>query len=755
MTLRTHDLLQALALTLLLATAASATAAVPGTVAIQGRLSTAGGGAVTDGTYGLKLALYAAKDSKDPLWNDVAPVEIQSGMFSYALGSNKALPLTVLDAAGAGWLGVAVASDPELPRVPLHAVVYARRAAVAGALACSGCITADNLAKDALSASFPWAASDKAGGDAIKAQSAALATDLQCTGCVSISELKIDGDLDLGGNGLKAKLLMADKITVGSVLASNLSGDGSNITGLKLPTGKCGDGEVVHGIAADGSLICISGGGALPADGLFAVSNGQLTTVFSASQGMGDPVAIKDNDPIGVSSIAVVPDVGSVKSLSISIDVANSDISGLTVTLFDPDNKAYVLYDKSGSGKVLKSSWPAPSKTVSGDLEAWKGKNPKGTWRLKVLDLKAGPGGDDGAINGFTVTVTWLSNTKVGATGVFEARNGFIMQTGAKAPAECSEGNAGRTWFDSNDPALFICDGADWRMFVPVPMCGNTKVNKGEECDDGNVKDGDGCTSKCLKNVCGDGIVHINVEQCDDGNVKDGDDCPSDCKLPAGLDPKNPVESCAAALKAGQTKDGDYWLKWGAMGAPIKVWCDQNSTFGTATKGGWMLYCGKNKSTIASATCGNGSVPWAKMQNVDYHAHVQVSPNNGWWMTIETNVPITNVPTKCNARMIVKSDIGNWGKTDSGWMNNLGSGPPCGGSGGCWWGYQSQCNYGGIHLRSDGSGYTGTDTMANGWTQITHGGGLGAKGGYSGGKHTSFGAGGTSGSPADWYGYVR
>ncbi len=36
---------------------------------------------------------------------------------------------------------------------------------------------------------------------------------------------------------------------------------------------------------------------------------------------------------------------------------------------------------------------------------------------------------------------------------------------------------------------------------TPAPVCGNGKQEKGEECDDGNTKDGDGCTSKCAYEV--------------------------------------------------------------------------------------------------------------------------------------------------------------------------------------------------------------------------------------------------------------
>lgn len=70
--------------------------------------------------------------------------------------------------------------------------------------------------------------------------------------------------------------------------------------------------------------------------------------------------------------------------------------------------------------------------------------------------------------------------------------------------------------------------------------------SKSEECDDGNVNDGDGCSSTCrVENgmacsggslssvdqcgeVCGDG-KKMPREACDDGNREDGDGCMKDC----------------------------------------------------------------------------------------------------------------------------------------------------------------------------------------------------------------------------------
>ena len=71
---------------------------------------------------------------------------------------------------------------------------------------------------------------------------------------------------------------------------------------------------------------------------------------------------------------------------------------------------------------------------------------------------------------------------------------------------------------------------------------GDGVVQTAEQCDDGNVENGDGCSaggeiehgfycqnepSECASE-CGDGITASN-EQCDDGNDSDGDNCSTVC----------------------------------------------------------------------------------------------------------------------------------------------------------------------------------------------------------------------------------
>ena len=62
----------------------------------------------------------------------------------------------------------------------------------------------------------------------------------------------------------------------------------------------------------------------------------------------------------------------------------------------------------------------------------------------------------------------------------------------------------------------------------PEPICGNGKLEDGEECDDGeaNADEPDACRADCVLPTCGDGIVDTD-EECD----SEATDCLRDCTL--------------------------------------------------------------------------------------------------------------------------------------------------------------------------------------------------------------------------------
>ena len=458
--------------------------ASPATVAVEGRLQAANGAAVADGNYALTFSLFAAASGGQAFWSEAAPaVAVKGGAFRHALGSIKALNPSVLGTPAQVWLAIQVANEPELGRSRVHAGAFARRAAIA--------------------------------------------QEVQCTGCVSVLALKADGDLDLGGNALKAKLLNTASIQALSINGQAFSGDGSKLTGIKLPAGSCGAGKVAVGIQADGKLNCVNAGGASAA--LEQLSGGLLTTAYAQPvASKNTPKAIEDNNPIGTIDEITVPDIGAVKKLTVTLKISNSDLSGVEVVLYDPANTPYVLH-KGAPGKLLEATYPEPDKTVSGDLSAWTGKNPKGKWRLRVIDGKFLNNKTDGALEAWSIDILANVSKQITSLGSFVTAGGFTQPGSSGPPFACTTETIGHMYFDTKLKSLFYCDG-DWRRLLAKPLCGNKIINGGETCDDGNTKDGDGCTASCQKNVCGDGVLWPAQEECDDGNKNDGDACNNKCK---------------------------------------------------------------------------------------------------------------------------------------------------------------------------------------------------------------------------------
>jgi len=70
---------------------------------------------------------------------------------------------------------------------------------------------------------------------------------------------------------------------------------------------------------------------------------------------------------------------------------------------------------------------------------------------------------------------------------------------------------------------------------ITVTICGNSIVETGEQCDDGNIVSGDGCSSSCQTEgpICGNSTVETG-EQCDDGNTNSGDGCSATCQTEGG-----------------------------------------------------------------------------------------------------------------------------------------------------------------------------------------------------------------------------
>ncbi|MCB9737970.1 MAG: hypothetical protein H6747_01805 [Deltaproteobacteria bacterium] len=551
--------------TLAVATLVSATlmapqifAAAPGRTVVEGVLS-ASGGPAADGEYALSFAVYDGKEAQSAaLTVPVAKVAVVGGRFAATLPLDAAAAAK-LAALADPWLGVTVGSDPELPRQAMGAAPYAL---VAGSVGCVGCVGGDTLANGSIAAAklgFNYAGSSTKGGAAL---------DLACTGCVGVSEMKFDGDVDLGGNSIKAKnATLSGDVVAKTVTATAFIGDGSKLTGLALPSGTCPAGQVVTGIATDGKLTCKSVADALPKDGLDEVSNGLLKNQFVETVASAGAVAIPDNTGATATSILTAPSYGTVQGLTVKVKLENTDLSTVSIKLLPPDDKkvGYVLCDPCGDkdSKALDASWSDAKAPKSGDLAAWIGKDVAGTWNLVVNDasfcIKQAAGNDalcdldnktDGAITSWSLEFATLSSKKVQLGGA------LLFHVSETEPIPCTTATFGATYANPKDKAVYVCNGKDYAaIYLTIPG------------------------SK-----------------------------------------ENPVSSCKdLQTKVPEAKSGNYWIA--NNGNPVELYCDM-----VTEGGGWTVLFDETK-----VACGQNWADWSDNKGTDATVAGQCTRVHGVW----------------------------------------------------------------------------------------------------------------------------
>ena len=339
-------------------------AAVPSSLTVQGHLSNAAG-QPANGDYALAVTLYDAPNAGNVIWSESYDVTVSSGAFDVALGENVANPLLATDFTDNAqvWMGITVLAGPgvdpggdaELPRRPITTVGYA--------FAAQHSVTAESVT----------------GGVA-------------CQNCVEAASLAFD-----------------------PVTEAELS---NALASLQIPSGSCPDGEAIIALGNDGSITCAPAGAGnidqsdLPANGLNEVSNGLLSNQFvDKAESVDTPAAVGN----GITSQIQFPDIGIAEKLTVSVDITtDTDLSGVTVKLIDPELVQYTLYNKDGNQGEFKATFPDPQPTQDGDLTTWIGKNPKGTWTMQIIDVNLNP---TATVNGWSVNLQTLSNKKVAVNG--------------------------------------------------------------------------------------------------------------------------------------------------------------------------------------------------------------------------------------------------------------------------------------------------------------------------------------------------
>jgi cysteine-rich repeat protein len=110
---------------------------------------------------------------------------------------------------------------------------------------------------------------------------------------------------------------------------------------------------------------------------------------------------------------------------------------------------------------------------------------------------------------------------------------------GGTGYASCAAQSDATMWCWGHGSSGRLGNGSDYWTFptpqlvlnVSPPRCGDSVLQDGEDCDDGNANEFDDCRNSCEFAACGDGVIHAGEEQCDDGNEINGDACRNDCIL--------------------------------------------------------------------------------------------------------------------------------------------------------------------------------------------------------------------------------
>jgi len=493
-------------------------AGVPERIALQGVLHSSGGLPVSDGKYPMIFRIYdTASGGKALLSETQIAVPVTGGLYSVILGAidgKDPVPASLFASKAELYFGVQVSDDPELPRAPLSSVPFAAQAAYADeaihADTATLATTADGLSKPItgdLIAPGSLGASAVGFTYAGSSTKGGAAMDLACTGCVELGEL-----------------------AVGVLVAANVGYDGTK-SGAPYTEAQ--------------SLLDALWGAYAQLTGALHVSGKTLGVGKAPAAGCGLDIE-------GVTCEGGVP-------------VFHSKIFG---------SQAALEAEKTDGLYAYRTDVKKPFVRVGG------------VWREILVKPYCGDSlteapeeCDDGAQNADAPDKCRITCKKPACGDSI-----------ADSAEQCDDGNGVNT-----DGCVSGCKKAS---------CGDGFVYAGvEACDDGaqNANTADKCRTICLKPACGDGIKDTG-EACDDGNIKDGDGCSSKCLSEILL-------SCADVLAGNPgAPSGVHSIQPNGYAA-FSAYCNQ-----TSDGGGWTLVMNVNTADGTMSTL--NAALWTSMNEV-------------------------------------------------------------------------------------------------------------------------------------------
>ncbi len=170
------------------------------------------------------------------------------------------------------------------------------------------------------------------------------------------------------------------------------------------------------------------------------------------------------------------------------------------------------------------------------------------------------------------------------------------------------------------------CAGGACDDATPTPLCGDSMIEPGEQCDDGNANSGDGCSSSCQLetgyhcqtpgspctkiDLCGNGVLDLPQETCDDGNANSGDGCSATCQVETGWQCPIPGSACTTicgdGVVAGHEQCDEGPLNAGGDGGAGDGGAASGCTATCTIEPGFACSPPPATSTCHKTVCGDG-----------------------------------------------------------------------------------------------------------------------------------------------------